>query len=43
MSGVVRMPFSARDADATETLARRATVVIVGAASLPVSLSGSSP
>jgi len=37
MSGVVRMPFSALDADATETLARRATVVIVGAASVPVS------
>jgi hypothetical protein len=33
MSGVVRIPLSARDAEATETLASRATVVIVGAGS----------
>ena len=37
ISGVVRIPFSARDAEATETFARRATVVIVGAASVLVS------
>src|SRR5918994_895633 len=30
VSGLVRIPFSTRDADATETFARRATVVIVG-------------
>src|SRR3954454_11303302 len=42
MSAVVRMPFSARDAEATETLASRATVVIVGAASVVPSLSSPS-
>src|SRR5919198_3576718 len=30
VSGCVLMPLSARDADATETFARRATVVMVG-------------
>ena len=30
VSALVRIPFSARDAEATETLASRATVVIVG-------------
>jgi hypothetical protein len=34
MSGVERMPLSARDAEATDTLASRATVVIVGATSV---------
>ena len=30
VAGLVRIPFSAREAEATETLASRATVVIVG-------------
>ena len=30
VSGFVRIPFRTREADATETFARRATVVIVG-------------
>src|SRR5438874_12026522 len=32
--GWVLMPFSARDADATETFAKRATVVMVGVSGL---------
>jgi hypothetical protein len=32
VAALVRMPFNARDAEATDTFASRATVVIVGTA-----------
>jgi hypothetical protein len=41
VAGLVRIPFRTRDAEATETLARRATVVIVGTTSSSDDATGS--
>jgi hypothetical protein len=40
VSGLVRIPFRARDAEATETFANWATVVIVGTAAAGSSIVG---